>query len=326
MLDLKEKKILITGGTGFIGSAIVNKLLSFDCSISIISLPKDTSWRIDNIKKCKFFHLDLIEFNPLKQILENIKPNIIIHLAALVDPERNLNTINKMFSINLGGTKNLLLALENINYDLFINTGTSDEYGRGRVPYSEDYKENPVSPYAVSKVAATYLCEMINKVYNKPIITVRPFLPYGPKQLSNALIPSLISAGMNKKKLDLTSCLQTRDFIYIEDLVDAYIKLAINADIVKNLGIFNIATGTETKIIDVVNLVKNEFKDNKFNIGGIPYRAEEQMHHYANINKIKNSVNWRPKWDIKKGLIHTIRWWKKNKSKLKSILSNGEYQ
>lgn len=322
-MNLLNKQILVTGGTGFIGSALVNKLISQGCNVNIISRNKENAWRIENKYKCRFFAVNVQNFSEVEKSINTIEPDIVFHLAGYSTPEKDINAINKTFSVNFNGTKNLLLALNEIDYDLFVNTGTGNEYGNINPPFKETNRENPISPYSTSKVAATYLCKMMATIYDKPIITVRPFLTYGPKQIGKMLIPSLIYSCIEKKNLSLTSCEQYRDFVYIEDIVDAYISLAKNYKKVKNRGIFNIASGREIQIIDIVNFIKSKFENVQFLIGDKPYRDGEPMHFYASIEKIKNSIGWAPKWNVEEGINETIKWWLNNRDiwiKFKSIL------
>ncbi len=324
-MDLCAKIILVTGGTGFIGAALVNNLIDQGCNVNIISLPGDPLWRINDLSKCELFNADLR--NPLntEKVIRRIQPEIIFNLAGIIDNQLTKETIHKVFSINLDVTKNLLVALNEFDYDLFIHTGTGNEYGNNKPPFFETYRENPISPYSASKIAATYFCEMMVRIYEKPIISVRPFLIYGPKQISKSLIPSLIYSGIEKKILSLTSCEQTKDFIFIEDVVDAYISLAKNIKKVKNMGIFNIGTGKEVQILEIINLIRKKLKNTNFLIGNKPYRPGETMHHYSSIDKIKNAINWVPKWSLEDGVNTTIKWWQKNRDiwiKYKQIWDN----
>lgn len=312
-MNLSNKRILVTGGTGFIGSVIVNKLIEKSCFVNIISRPEDPTWRLEHEDNYEIFKIDLRNQIDVEKCIDIIQPEIIFHLAANVNLERNINIIHEIFSINFRGTQNLILALNKYEYELLINTGTSDEYGNNQAPFNEDVRERPISPYSASKVATTYFCEMIANTYNKPIITVRPFLPFGPKQISRALIPSLIYSCIEKKKLSLTPCEQTRDFIYVDDLADVFISLAINANRVNKMGIFNIGTGKEKKIIEIVNLIKNKFKNNNLLIGDKPYRLGEPMCHFSSINKLKDAIGWFPKWKIEDAINHTIKWWEDNR-------------
>jgi len=311
-MDLKYKKILITGGTGFIGSEVVNKLINHGCEVNIISMPGDLTWRIEDISKCNLFYTNLLNSLETEKCLKEIRPEIIFHLAGIIDTGVNKESINTVFSLNLEATKNLLMALNGYDYELFINTGSGNEYGNKEPPFHEDDRENPTSPYSASKIAQTYFSRMISNVYGKPIITVRPFLIYGPKQISRSLIPSLIYSGIERKKISLTACEQTRDFIYIEDVADAYISLAKNMKKIINQGTFNIGSGNGTQILEIVNIIKEQFKDTRFFMGDKPYRQGEIMNHYSSIEKIKTIINWTPKWTIKEGITSTIKWWQNN--------------
>ena len=144
-------------------------------------------------------------------------------------------------------------------------------------------------------------------------LTVRPFLIYGPKQVMTALIPSLIFSAIENRDISLTSCEQTRDFIYIDDVADAYLELAKNSQKVKKMGIFNIGSGKETQLLEVVNLIKRRFNNSYFLIGKNPYRAGETMSFYSSIKKITELIRWSPKWSLEEGINATIDWWLNNK-------------
>jgi len=323
-MELDNKSILVTGGNGFIGAAIANRLTSQDIFVNIFSLNNEFNWRIQNKDNCKLFIFDIRNKSEVENHIKKIEPDIIFHLAGYVNPERDLNVINDTYSINLKGTQNLILSLMEYDYDLFINTGTSDEYGYNVAPFKEIQREKPVSPYSASKVASTFFCEMVSNIYNKPIITVRPFLAYGPTQIARLLIPWLIYSGIEKKKLLLTPCEQTRDFIYIDDLVDAYISLALNVKKINKGGIFNIGSGKEIKILRIVAAIQQKIQNTQFIIGGKEYRRGEAMHFYSSIKKITQTIGWEPKWSIEDGIEETINWWLKNRDIWKNYINIWE--
>lgn len=312
MIDLLDKTILVTGGTGFIGSHIVNKLIDKGCFVNIISSNPINLWRINNLDRCNIVKTDITNLGRLERHIYDIRPEIIFHLDAYISTDRHISEIKPSYDLNFMGTRNLLISLNMIDYDLFINTGTCEEYGNSIPPFKETDKERPVSPYSLSKVASTYLCDMVNRIYNKPIITVRPFLTYGPKQTTKEmLIPQLIDSNIKNEVIEITTGEQTRDLIYVEDVADAYIELAKNANKVRNKGIFNIGSGEEIKVKDIVKTIMNKFGNNKITKSKT-YRKGEAMRFYSSIDKIKDTINWSPKWNFEDGINSTINWWLQN--------------
>ena len=311
-MKLQDKKYLVTGGTGFIGSYIVNLLLKKGCNVKCLTFNSEFDWRID-YKNYKIDYINLLDQETLNKYIKALKPDIIFHLAGYVNAERDFNYINKMIDINLKGTMNLLKSLNCIDYDLFINTGTCEEYGYNPVPFFESQKENPVSPYSASKVATTYFCKMIKKIYNKPIVTVRPFLTYGGKQISRMLIPWLIYSGIENKEIKLTDGEQTRDFIYVKDIANGYLSLVKSREEIIGEDIFNLGTGKEIKINDVVKIIKTRFNTNKYIIGAINRREGETSHFFPSIKKIKKYTNWEPRYSLEEGLNETVEWFQQNK-------------
>ena len=188
--------------------------------------------------------------------------------------------------------------------------GTCEEYGDGKVPFEEDYREIPVSPYSLSKIFGTYLSSYFAKIEEFPIITVRPFLTYGPKQVNSQLIPFVISSLLNNRKINLGKMEQTRDFIHVSDVVSALIKIPFSN--VKKGEIINICSGKEMQIKSVVNkiceLVEVSFEEY---IGTTqPYRVGEMMRFYGSNQKAKKMLNWEPKINLDDGLKETVEWYR----------------
>lgn len=306
---MDNKRYLITGGTGFIGSHLANKLADLGKDVYVISHSKNNLWRIDNKDKINIKFADLKDLNRLRKVISEIKPDIIFHLAAYVNASRDFNGIDKALDTNFNGTLNLLKALNEIEYDLFVNTGTCEEYGTGKSPFNENQKEHPVSPYSLSKTCTTYLCELFSKIYDNPIMTVRPFLTYGPKQTSKMLIPELINNGLNKTEMKLTPGEQTRDFIFVDDLIEGYLTILNNYKKFNEYKIYNIGTGKQILIKDVVNIVSDFIPENDFKLGARSYRKGETMEFYSDNTSLKE-LGWQSKISIEKGLEMTINWWK----------------
>src|SRR4030042_5324145 len=195
MKSLKGKVILVTGANGFIGSHLTRKLLGEGAQVHVF-LKKDTNqFRIqDIINELTLWYGDLKDYQSLCSCIRHSRPQIIFHLAALINVNRIPELIEPMIDINIKGTLNILRGVieEKIDLECFINTGSSEEYGNGLVPFNENQREIPVSPYSASKVATTYFCQMLQKSIGLPIITLRPFLVYGPGQDTHMFIPSFL--------------------------------------------------------------------------------------------------------------------------------------
>jgi len=239
-------------------------------------------------------------------VIKDISPEIVFHLAANIDRTSEFDIIRNMISVNLVGTLNLLESLENISScQSIIVAGTSEEYGNNQVPFKEYYKEDPVSPYSFSKVCASYLSKMLFNVYKLPIIVLRPTLAYGPGQEGTMFIPTLIKTLLCDEKFMMTSGEQTRDFIFIDDLVNAYVRAGVSEG---HFGeIFNIGAGKAYKIREVACRIASFLnKQNFLKIGAKDYRKSEIMSYFVDISKAKKLLNWTPMVSLEEGLKHTI--------------------
>lgn len=313
----RNTAVLITGANGFIGSHLTRRLVSLGARVSAFIEPNTSLWRIQDVKdKVKVYPIDITEFKNVEISIKKIKPIKVYHLAAYVNANRSLDLLGKMVDINIKGTMNILRALEESTCRLncFINTGTCEEYGDNDVPFLESQRENPVSPYSASKVCATYLCQMMHKTRNIPIITLRPFLTYGPYQTSDMLIPSLILKCLLGEEFEMTRGEQTRDFNYVSDIVEGYVEASITERAIGE--IINLGSGQEYRIRNVVKLIIDLTKTRvKPEIGKLPYRQGETMHFYCSNLKAKKILKWRPRISLNEGLYRTIEWYKEHINK-----------
>lgn len=303
--------ILLTGGAGFIGANLANRLLELDCKNINLIVRKNTDLkRLKNIlPKINLFYSDLLDLGELKAIINKINPSIIFHLATY-SAYRNPQATIEMLDANIKGTLNLLLAAKDINYDVFINTGSSSEYGIKQKPMTEKDLLEPISFYAATKASATLLCQVFAKEYQKPIVTLRPFSVYGPMEEKKRFIPTIIKAVFENRTIKLTPGNQRRDFIYVQDVVDIYIKTMIQG---KKLAgqILNMGTGIEYTNDEVVQtLFKIAGKKVTIEKGAFPKRSWDTSHWVADISKTKKILDWEPKFTLEDGLKKTYRWFK----------------
>lgn len=309
---LKDAVVLVTGANGFIGSHLVKKLVFLGAKVNVFIEPDTSLWRIEGLRESLQIHyVDIRDFAAVSSLLEKIKPLKIYHLAAYVDVSRSFELVDKMIEVNLKGTLNLLEALSNGKHkiDCFINTGTCEEYGDNPAPFSEADRENPVSPYSGSKVLASHICRMLYKTQKMPIVTLRPFLTYGPYQVNDMLIPSLIRKCILNEEFAMTKGEQTREFNYVSDIVEGYLKASLSPKAVGE--IINLGCGRERKIKDVVGMIVDLTKSKITpKAGELPYRAGEAMHFYCLNRKARELLDWQPKASLKEGLIKTIAWYR----------------
>jgi len=306
-----EKKYLITGASGFVGSVLLRKLTSNRYNIHIILRKESNTWRIEDIlSKVKIHYSDLLDVKELTRIIKKIKPDIIFHLATH-GAYSYQEDANKIINTNILGTWNLLQACNEINYELFVNTGSSSEYGFKKYAMRETDILKPASYYAVTKCAQTLLCTHIAKQEDRPIVMIRPFSIYGPFEEPRRFIPTLMKNLYFKKEMNLVSPDTARDYIYVDDIIDAFLTIS---ELKKHKGeCFNIGTGIQSTIKDVVGAaVKVTGRNTKFNWSKMESRKWDTNNWVADISKAKKLLKWKPKTSLETGLILTWEWFKKN--------------
>ena len=309
--SIKTKRVLVTGAAGFIGSHLVRQLIKEGVEIHILLRKGSNPFRIsDLMANLVVWEGDLGDYHSVHSCIRNSKPQIIFHIATVRNVERDLGLFDGMIDTNIKGTINLMKAVidERVALECFINTGTCEEYGDAPVPFREEQRETPVSPYSASKVATTYICQMLFKTTGLPIITLRPFLTYGPYQDTDMFIPSLISHCIERKDFPMTEGDQTREFNYIDDIIDAYLLAVTSPHAIGE--IINIGNGIEYRIRDVAEkIVKMMGYPIHLLIGALPKRAGESSHFFCSNEKAKKLLGWSPKIDIDEGLKRTIGWY-----------------
>lgn len=303
---MKRQVALITGVNGFIGSNLANALILK--GFAVHGLVRKSS-KIDKIKKNKKdIHIhknDLSNVDSLKKLLKKISPDYIFHLATY-ENYREESKINQMIKTNIIGTNNLLMASLNIPYKCFINTGSSTEYGPKKKPIKETDMLTPNSSYAATKASATHISGVFAINNNKPIITFRLFSVYGPGEMRHRFIPTAILSILTGQKLSITKGVIRRDFIYIDDVIDAYLATTEIKKIAPG-EIYNIGTGIQHSNEEVVKILEKITKK-KMGISKVkfPRRIWDTDFWVADISKASKMLGWQPKINLKDGLNLTI--------------------
>ncbi len=298
-----SKSILIAGGTGFIGFHLAKKCLNLNWSVTSLStsLPKKKR----KLKKVSYKICDISNYN---QIIKNIKPdfNYVVNLAGYVDHSNKLKTMKSHYI----GCKNLSKFFLNSKIKKFIQVGSSIEYGKIKSPQSErKFSKKTFSIYGKAKLLSTLFSQNLYKKFNFPVTILRLYLVYGPYQDINRVIPITISNALKDKKFNCSNGLQLRDFIYIDDVINAIIKTLKNS---KSSGeIINIGSGKPISIKNVIIKICNLINSGKPLFGKVKLRNDEIMKLYPNVNKAKKILGWIPHTSLEKGLKKTINFFSK---------------
>lgn len=306
-----KKKYLVTGASGFVGACLVRRLVENNEDVHIIARKTSDLWRISDIKeKLNIHNVDLMNEEQIKNMTASQKFNVIYHLATYggYHFQKNLDNI---INTNLIGTWNLFRYASETGVEMFVNTSSSSEYGEKDEAMKEEMILEPNNMYGATKASSTILCSTYAKVNKIPFVTYRLFSPYGFYDAQTRLIPTVIDSCLKNKKIELGSETSKRDFIFIDDVIDAYIKAPLLSD--KYGEVYNIGSGIQYSVGEVVdNIVKLTSSNVELIWNNNVGRQYEPKVWYSDISKIKSDLGWSPKVSMNKGLELTIKWIKEN--------------
>ena len=301
-----KKKILIIGGTGFIGYHFSKKCLLHKFEVTGLSRSKPK--KIRKLKKVKYIYADISNKKNLKSKIDN-EYDYVVNFGGDVD-HHGKNTFKSHFN----GCKNLAEIFQNTKIKKFVQMGSSVEYGKYKSPHFEKNSIKKISKlnsiYAKAKLSSTlFLLKLFN---NKkfPVTIFRLYLTYGPMQDTNRIIPFTILQCLKNKKFPCTSGNQYRDFIYIDDVVDILFKSLNNKSAEGQ--IFNICSNKPVQIKRVINLIKSKCNGGKPQFGLILMRKDEVKKFYGDLSKTTKFFKWKPKINLAKGLNRTIKYYENN--------------
>jgi len=301
-------RVLVTGATGFIGSHLAERLAAEEAEVTLAIEPGASTANVTGILgKVRVYEVDLRDGQKVRQLVRECQPSKVYHLAAVGVTEPDVDP-RLAVQVNVLGTLNLLEALRETECDCFVNTGTCYEYGHNAPPMREDQMVDPVNAYAASKSAAWLFCNMYHRTRGYPIVTVRPFTAYGPRQSIRALIPQTILSALRGQDFEMTGGEQTRDFTYVDDVVEGYVRASLSEKAIGQT--INLGTGEEHAIKDVVRKVL-ELMGNPVRplIGALPYRPREIWRLYSDSSKARELLGWQPQVGLDEGLRKTIAWY-----------------
>jgi nucleoside-diphosphate-sugar epimerase len=305
---MKTKRIMITGATGFVGANLAHRLLHDGHDVHLLVRKGYTPWRIESIRSEIHLHqVDLGNRETLTTAVKRIQPNWIFHLAACGSYSSQTD-LHKMIQTNIVGTVNLVEACLEVGFEAFINTGSSSEYGYKDHAPSEKEGLEPNSHYAVTKSSATLYCRYTAQFKNVHLVTLRPYSVYGSYEEPTRLIPTLILYGLRGGLPSLVNPNVVHDFIYIDDIIDAYL-LAASVSRQEPGAIYNVGTGIQTAMGDVVKTARQVLEINvEPNWGSMPDRHWDTHVWVADNKKIREALGWYPKNSFEQGFRLMLNW------------------
>jgi nucleoside-diphosphate-sugar epimerase len=310
--DLTDRRVLVTGGSGFIGSHLTRRLVAEGAQVHALTSNVSSVYpaRLLDLRDSIQLHEASLDDRGAMQLLaDEVRPEYVFHLGAYTHVGKSWQRVDECIQVNIQGTVNLLMALAPHGFTRFINTGTSEIYGDVDVPFHEAAAVHPISPYSVSKHAAEEYCRLFAEARSLPIVRVRPFNAYGPMQSPDRVIPEIITRGLQGRPLQMTQGNQTREFNFVTDLADGFVVLATAPGIDGEL--FNLGCGREVSMRDLATTILTLLGDPivpKF--GAIPERPIEIPRMYADTAKTRARLGWTAPTSLEDGLQQTIDWYR----------------
>jgi len=300
-----KKKILVLGGTGFIGSNLLYTLDKDKFEVMSISMNL-SKFPVENVT---YIHDDINNLSDKNLIkIKNIDFHYIINLSGYIDHSLFKDRGNQSIENHFIALTKIIKILSRKNLKLFLQVGSSDEYGNMPAPQHENYRESPISPYSLAKVAATHFLQMLYRTEKFPSAIFRLFLTYGPRQDKKRFLPQIISSCLNDATFDVSEGQQLRDFCYIDDVIQAILLALDNPNI--HGEVLNIASGQPISVREVTEFIQLTIGKGYPEYGKIKYRPGENMKLFANIDKAKRILGWEPRTSFEEGIRKTIEWFK----------------
>ncbi len=304
---------MLTGASGFIGANLCRRLVEAGEDTHILLRDTSRCWRIQDIlDKVTVHRVDIRDADATRQVVETVRPDVIYHLATH-GAYHYQDECETILLVNVFGLWNLLNACNDVGYELFVNTGSSSEYGAKRFAMRETDVLDPNSFYAVAKSAQSLLCQHCARTAKLPLVSLRLFSVYGPYEEPGRLIPNMMMAALEGRRLDMVSAATARDFIHVDDVVDLYLMV----DELKKLNgeIMNVGTGVQSTLERVVeNLGEISGADLDVHWGAMQPRMWDSDVWVADCSKVRRLVGFAPRIGLRDGLTKSLPWFREHRA------------
>jgi len=307
-MTVSSRDVLVTGGTGFVGANLVRRLVADGHKVHLFTRRGRNQWRLDGVlSEVENHSVDLWDAATVGTLVERIRPAWVFHLATYgAYPEQN--DFTEAVRTNVEGTLNLVRACISTGVETFVNSGSSSEYGfKDRAP-DEDQGVDPISYYAATKASATIICRQLARMHAVRIVTLRLYSVYGPFEEPGRFIPALVLAGLRGSLPPLADPKIARDFVYIDDVIEAFL-LAAASPALEPGDVYNVGTGVQVTLAKAVAVAQELFGiTGQPAWGSMANRSWDTSVWIADANRIREHLGWRPRHDFSTGLKLTRDW------------------
>jgi len=302
------KRVILTGATGFVGANLARRLLHDGHEVHALVRKGYTVWRIEDLQPSLQLHeADISDASEVARVIQAVRPEWVFHLAAYGGSSWQKDE-RQMVESNLVSTIHLVNACAKTGVEVLVNTGTSSEYGyKDHAPKEDDWLE-PNSGYALTKASATMYCRLRAQQDKLNIPTLRLYSAFGPYENPLRLIPTLVLSGMGGRLPPLVNPDIARDYIFMDDVVDAYLKVAAHTGSEPG-AIYNIGTARQTTLREAVNIVTRVMKltvDPRW--GSMPDRDWDTSVWVSANQKAVTKLGWKPRFSFEEGFRQTVAW------------------
>lgn len=313
-----SKRILITGGAGFIGTNIAKRLIKHNKILLYDNLWRNSlkNSQIQDEKNIKIVQGDILDFQKLKSIVDEFEPDIVIHLAAIAGVDTVMKHPVKTMQINMIGTYNILESIKSHKTERFLNFSTSEIFGSYAYKVGDDAQSSLATvgearwTYSVSKLAGEHLAYAYHKEYEIPIVNIRPFNVYGPGQVGEGAIHRFVVRALKNEPLEIHGDGdQIRSWCYIDDFVDGVLLCLTKDEAIGQA--FNIGNPRGTITINMLARLIKELSQSKSEIIYTPKTYVDVELRIPSIEKAKKILGYEPKIDLEEGLKRTIDWYRR---------------
>ena len=307
-----SQRVLVTGAAGMIGANLTHRLVADGYQVSVFLRPRTNRLRLELVERALDIHeADMTDASAVEAAVTAVKPDIVFHLASTIWGKQPAASSAAHVEVNILGTVHLLEALRTIPGTRLVFTSSSAVYGAG-LQLREYQFLSPGTVYGASKAATTILLQTYARLYQLSTVTLHLFMPYGPWEHPNRLIPHTILSALEGRDVLMTLGHQQRDLIYIDDVVEALL-LAATKPLAPG-AVFNIGSGVGVPVREVVERLLRLLGDPvKPVFGAMPMRPDEIMEMSADITAAKMYLEWEPRTSLEDGLRRTIAWFREHR-------------